>query len=99
MGFGVDFSLTEIEQKSQESILDWGEGEAMCFPHTCFPFHRGKVLDGIGTESKPLDPQVKEPPKPPDPMVLGYSAAIWMHLTLDTPKTVGYTFAFSFMTE
>lgn len=35
MGFGVHFSSIEIEK---ESILDWGDGEAMCFPHMCFPF-------------------------------------------------------------
>ena len=32
------------------------------------------------------------PSKPPDPMVLGYSAAIGIHLTLDAPTTFGYTF-------
>lgn len=74
----------------------------MSLPHRCSSFHekfRGKVRQHRYRKlASRSSSQGKMPPKPPHPMVLVYSAAIWIHLTLDTPTTLGYTLAFSFMT-
>lgn len=48
VGFGVDFSSAEIEQESQESILDRGDGGRMSFPHRCSSLHE-KFSIGTGS--------------------------------------------------